>query len=315
MSVEPTISFQCPRCARVTRVPASFAGKQGKCPGCRATIEVPDPSQAPLIKAPSDVSSVESGVSEGAPAALDAGSAPTVAALAPPDPTLVRAMGADQRPCAACGQPIRQAAVKCRHCGHLDDKPCPLCGETIKATARKCRHCGEFLDAELREQRRHGLASDLVLASPGARLAAYLLDEWALNLPTIVGLVVMIVFLGRKDDFAAGMGGIVAAGWFWGLTFVQWYRVTTTGQTIAKRWLKLKVVRLDGGPCGFLQGVVLRNWIYSMIGCPIFSWIAALIRILDGLMIFGSERRCLRDYLASTRVVETSSDGSVRRLG
>lgn len=300
MSVaDPTITFECPQCARITRVPASFAGKQGKCPGCRATIEVPDPATAPAPPSPD------------APA-LAAEDAPAAPVLPPPDPALVRAMGADQRPCPACNQPIRQAAVKCRHCGHVEDKPCPLCGETIKATARKCRHCGEYLDVELREQRRRGVDPGVHLAAPGSRLAAYLLDEWVLNLPTIVAFVAIIAFSANDEELGAGISAAVALGWFWGLTFVQWYRVATTGQTIAKRWLKLKIVRLDGSPCGFLHGVVLRNWPYSIIASPILSWIAAMIRVLDGLMILGAERRCLRDYLASTRVIEVLPAGLVR---
>jgi hypothetical protein len=37
------IEFECPHCARVTRVPADLAGKQGRCAGCRKILEVPDP--------------------------------------------------------------------------------------------------------------------------------------------------------------------------------------------------------------------------------------------------------------------------------
>lgn len=297
------ITFECPRCARVTQVPASFAGRQGKCPGCRETIEVPDPARAPLLPLPDG-----GGLAPLAPPAL---APPALAppALAPPDPALFAAMGSDQRQCVACNQPIRQAAVKCRHCGHIDDKPCPACGETIKATAKKCRYCGEFLDAALREGRRRG-RDDARLATPGARLAAYLLDEWVLTAPSLV-LLLTALLVGIKQpggDVVPAVCTIVGLGWYVGLTVIQWHRVATTGQTIAKRWLKLRIVRVDGGPAGFLHGVVLRNWPYSVVGSPVFSWIAMLVRALDVLMIFGNERRCLRDYVASTRVIDVSPE-------
>jgi hypothetical protein len=39
--VPPGIEFACPHCLRVSKVPASFAGKQGRCAGCKKVIEVP----------------------------------------------------------------------------------------------------------------------------------------------------------------------------------------------------------------------------------------------------------------------------------
>lgn len=35
------IEFACPHCLRVTRVPVTLAGKQGRCSGCRKVIQVP----------------------------------------------------------------------------------------------------------------------------------------------------------------------------------------------------------------------------------------------------------------------------------
>jgi Zn finger protein HypA/HybF involved in hydrogenase expression len=38
------IKFACPHCDHVCRVPAEFAGKQGRCPECRKGLEVPTES-------------------------------------------------------------------------------------------------------------------------------------------------------------------------------------------------------------------------------------------------------------------------------
>lgn len=37
----PGIQFACPYCGRVTKVPVTLAGKQGRCAGCRKVLEVP----------------------------------------------------------------------------------------------------------------------------------------------------------------------------------------------------------------------------------------------------------------------------------
>jgi hypothetical protein len=129
-----TIEFACPYCDRQSRVPASFAGKQGKCPGCQKVIEVPDPN-------------------EGAPPP-DPGSAPTMAippeAVAPtvlePPPTSPpprnvgkppakdevfdvspRLGGAPVRSCPACAEPLAPGATRCRSCGEASGPtPAPM---------------------------------------------------------------------------------------------------------------------------------------------------------------------------------------------
>jgi uncharacterized RDD family membrane protein YckC len=307
---DESIAFACPLCARVTRVPASFAGKQGKCPGCRATIEVPDPSAVPAPEAeavtgalavdvPPSVSVDVARTEVVAPGAIDAVGAPVESAPAAPSPPKE-----DHRLCPACSKEIRSAAIKCRHCGHVEDTPCRFCGERIKATAKKCRYCGEFLDEHLRSSRRH-LHDDHVLASRTTRLAAYLVDEWVLAAPP------MLLFgasfyssVELKQGDASGVLAILGVIYWTVLTALQWYRLSTRGQTFAKGWFGIKVVRVDGSPAGFVHGVVLRNWIFGVIAHPILSWIALLFRLVDGLLIFAEDRRCLRDYIASTRVIE-----------
>lgn len=305
-TADESVAFACPLCARVTRVPSSFIGKQGRCPGCRATIEVPDPN-APVEAPIPALEPVTGALALDAPPVVDPGAAPTEVAQAaaggegaPP----ALASDDDHRPCVGCGAQIRSAAIKCRFCGHVDDCPCRFCGERIKATAKKCRFCGEFLDDRLRSTRRQ-LSDDFRLAAPMTRLAGYLVDEWVLCLPymLLLGLALYLSAESRQKELSA-VAAIAGVTWWVALTAIQWYRLSSRGQTIAKGWFGIKVVGIDGSPAGFVHAVILRNWIFGVIASPILSWIAALFRIVDGLLIFAEDRRSLRDYLASTRVVE-----------
>ena len=81
------------------------------------------------------------------------------------------------------------------------------------------------------------------------------------------------------------------------LVFGQWFLLTTSGQTIGKKLLMIRIVTTSGKLPGFLQAVVLRNWLRAVISVlPFFG-------LIDVLFIFSDSRRCLHDYLASTRVV------------
>jgi len=40
------LEFLCPKCRKRLRVDEGLAGKQGRCPSCRSTITIPEPSQA-----------------------------------------------------------------------------------------------------------------------------------------------------------------------------------------------------------------------------------------------------------------------------
>jgi uncharacterized RDD family membrane protein YckC len=60
----------------------------------------------------------------------------------------------------------------------------------------------------------------------------------------------------------------------------------------------MKIVRHDGSNPGFLQAVVMRNWLRVLLNMvPFFA-------LADALFIFGANKRCLHDLLAGTYVID-----------
>lgn len=154
-----------------------------------------------------------------------------------------------------------------------------------------------------------GLAPDeYELAGRGLRLLAAILD----GLPAAIYVSALIYYilsaietsLGPESIdtilFGIGVGGLLLLAF----QIFQWYLVATTGQSVAKRWLGMQIVRLDGDLPGFLHGVVLRSWI--ILAIAYIPYLGQLVALVDALMILGEERRCLHDHIAGTRVIVVS---------
>ncbi len=133
----------------------------------------------------------------------------------------------------------------------------------------------------------------LIPAERGTRWWARLVDGL---LVLLAALPAGIVWGAMKQE-----GGLLLILVGFALYVYQWYLVSTTGQTIAKKWMNIKVVKMDGSPCGFVHGVLLREWVFHGVG--LIPYAGTAIGLLDGVMIFGEQRRCLHDQLAGTQVV------------
>ena len=93
---------------------------------------------------------------------------------------------------------------------------------------------------------------------------------------------------------AAGLTLVGFVVWCW-LTIS---RMKANGQSIAKKFLDIKVVRTDGSPVSLGRLIGLRNIVNTLISfVPLYS-------IIDALFIFGESRQCLHDKLADTIVVK-----------
>lgn len=147
-----------------------------------------------------------------------------------------------------------------------------------------------------------------VLATAGQRFLAALVD----GAPGLIlgGIVFAMFWSHRGDDAAATSGGFIAAFAVFGLVMLGWtvtslVLVWNYGQTIGKRVMGIRVVRMDGSRISFPRIFFLRGFVAALPSA--IPWLGNLYQLLDYLFIFGSARRCIHDYIADSKVVTAAS--------
>ena len=76
------------------------------------------------------------------------------------------------------------------------------------------------------------------------------------------------------------------------------------GQTISKRIMGIAIVTLDNQKPAFFRLIAQRymsQWLIGML--PV---IGPLLRLVDFLLIFRADKRCLHDHIAKTKVIDLS---------
>lgn len=144
------------------------------------------------------------------------------------------------------------------------------------------------------------------LADRDVRLLARLLDR-SLVLVTVLPAV-LILTVGQPEPetnrIVSSVVNYAVLGSAVGLALTQWLLLSLRGQSLGKLALGIRIERTDGSPAGFLRTVVLRDW-------PFVAFAATgLLAVVDGLLIFGRDRRTLHDRLADTRVVYVDEEVS-----
>lgn len=102
---------------------------------------------------------------------------------------------------------------------------------------------------------------------------------------------------------SSGLGTVSGVAWL-ALIIYQAYLVATTGQSIAKKLFKIKIVRVDGSPVNFVSGVLVRSWLMMVLQqIPVAN---VVLPLADALFIFRQDRRCIHDLIAGTKVVQVA---------
>ena len=84
---------------------------------------------------------------------------------------------------------------------------------------------------------------------------------------------------------------------------VQWTFWKATSQSIGKKVMKTQIVNLDGTPASVNTIAFKRYGIISILVMVIPGNLANLLSLIDSLLIFRSDRNCLHDDIAQTRVI------------
>ncbi len=141
-------------------------------------------------------------------------------------------------------------------------------------------------------------------ASVTSRVLACLVDSALLVVTSILG-VLLVVMLGKLNIVDSQNSEVAAAlmlpcifGFSGMLMVGQWVLISTQGQTIGKKMFMIRIVSCSGRLPGFVQGVILRNWLRALLSfIPFFA-------LIDLVFVLGDSRRCIHDLLAGTRVVD-----------
>lgn len=280
------IEVTCAQCGKTLKAPDGLAGKKAKCPGCSTVLIVPEPAEE----------IVDAEVIESTPLQAN------------PSPSLAGLLDGEQ------GYRVQADSNTQSTSGSGSRRPCPACGEMVAIGAAKCRFCGEFFDANLRRRDlqsgrgRGSHRSGEQLAPRLHRLAAAIVDGLIAMAAAAPGAAV-VASLGQRAQkphhigLGLGMGVLISTFALLCLAIIQLYFLCTQGQTIGKKALRIRIVRLDDGSNpGFVGAVLLRTFIPGLIGgVPCIGWTFAIV---DILCIFGEERRCIHDQIAGTIVIE-----------
>ncbi len=265
------ISVDCPQCGKTLRAKDSAAGRMAKCPSCQGVITIPSIDEV--------YDAEEAGTDEAA-------------------------SGAEY------GDSYDSPAIP-----EEGRRACPACGEMIAEVAKKCRHCGEIFDAELKRQRRGTQRSSRSrrgngppIADLGKRFLGAMADGLAALLFMAPGIGLVIAAnpdAPQPDEGLMIAGGVALFVGFLALLVINIYLLVTRSQTIGKYLMNTQIIDIETDePAGFVKAWVLRSFVNGLIGA--IPYLGSCYSLIDILMIFSEERRCLHDQIAGTYVADIS---------
>lgn len=163
-------------------------------------------------------------------------------------------------------------------------------------------------------------------ADRGARLLARVIDWFLEMVCAVPGLIILggeivkvfiAVSQGKEPELdqldipRLILGASVFLGAALVLLIIQVSMLATRGQTIGKRILGIRVVKLDGSPAGLIGAWLMREALITVLGmvAGFIPFVGPILlrpafHITDWCLIFADDQRCLHDKLAGTKVVK-----------
>jgi len=142
-----------------------------------------------------------------------------------------------------------------------------------------------------------------LLASRWTRLWASLLDSLIMMLFIMPAMFLTGGFEGLTEGVQPSIAYTLAIGLLGLAVFIviNGKLLVSSGQTIGKKLLNIKIVDLEGGLPELKKHLIKRYAVYFIPGqIPV---VGQLFTIINVLFIFGKEKRCVHDLAANTKVV------------
>ncbi len=149
------------------------------------------------------------------------------------------------------------------------------------------------------------------LARPGIRLLARIIDNAIYYAPILATTWVISNAAGDELELMIAVA-IASSIAFVFLQIVQAVLVTKIGATIGKRLVGIKIIRHDGGEAGFVEGWLVRTFLYGVIESALAAFCLSLPHLADALMVFTRHGQTLHDRMAGTYVVKAHSAAGSR---
>ena len=148
-------------------------------------------------------------------------------------------------------------------------------------------------------------------ASHGKRLAAICIDWFIM----IICLTPVVEYLGlmeiveQKQPIPMELAIKMLAFQYAIFLVINLGFLYSYGQTIGKRFMRIAIVNIDGSKPALIP-LILNRYV-SQWAMGLFPVLGPFLRVLDWVMIFRDDKRCLHDLIAKTRVIDLSIQGPI----
>lgn len=139
------------------------------------------------------------------------------------------------------------------------------------------------------------------IASLRARVASRAIDSLVFSGPWAIPLVARALDF---EDTWIVLGSFVALFAWISLGLAQAMLIATTSASIGKRLYGIKMVGPDGRDVGFVDGWLVRSFIFGAFEAVCSAAFLGIPSVVDVLFGLGKYRRTLHDRVAGTYVVE-----------
>lgn len=150
------------------------------------------------------------------------------------------------------------------------------------------------------------LPEEISLAPIKSRILASLID---LSIGVLALLLATFTLSQSRGNALSILGVFVSIAIVLGVIVYQAVSLSSTGQTVGKMVMRLRVVNFSNASNpGFVKAVLMRWWLPSLIYLiPYLGWV---FWFSDGLFVFKKNRRCLHDLMAGTMVIQLATNES-----